>query len=391
MQTGEELRGFDRIHFSEYDFRPDEIKTGPSDDKRTIYVDQPRRRIIELFQNEEDFLKRHNAIAKTGEAPLQTLNVREYIKVGERYGITYSINQETPTRKLVSQLLKCSPEAQESEYLELDSPILEVLGSGNQEIFLARHKGRQVVLKVFKNLQQFYFEREVGRRIGCGTDHHLLCYLGWMWVKDGGGILYDYIDGKDAERELTLINMGIGKRFTFPQIIHIFKQLAQALQYLHSKRLLHLDIKPQNIILKYDKTKDLFDAYLIDYDLSCHDEPKDKCASFKRGTPGYIPPEMFTKEHSTTTKSDIYSLGATYYDFLNHTFRIGERFSKTLPRRFTPLHTYETFGNNKLKELISEMLHTDYQLRIDIDTVVQILDDIDRERTQENIIEIHDP
>ncbi|XP_059665031.1 G-type lectin S-receptor-like serine/threonine-protein kinase SD2-5 [Cornus florida] len=85
-------------------------------------------------------------------------------------------------------------------------------------------------------------------------------------------------------------------------ILHIAKGLA----YLHEEcrqRIIHLDIKPQNILLDENfnaKVSDFGLAKLIDRDQS-------HVQTIMRGTPGYIAPEL--QRGRITTKADIYSFG----------------------------------------------------------------------------------
>ena len=75
-----------------------------------------------------------------------------------------------------------------------------------------------------------------------------------------------------------------------PEAISIIKEVGNALEYMHSRKMLHLDIKPKNIMRKPDGT-----IYLIDFGLSKqftdNGEPESS-TSIGLGTPGYAPIEQ---------------------------------------------------------------------------------------------------
>uniref|UniRef100_A0A670J4M2 Mitogen-activated protein kinase kinase kinase 8 n=2 Tax=Podarcis muralis TaxID=64176 RepID=A0A670J4M2_PODMU len=88
------------------------------------------------------------------------------------------------------------------------------------------------------------------------------------------------------------------------EIIWVTKHILKGLEFLHSKGVIHQDIKPSNIVFMSTK------AVLVDFGLSVQMTedvfyPKDL-----RGTEIYMSPEVILcRGH--TTKADIYSLGAT--------------------------------------------------------------------------------
>jgi serine/threonine protein kinase len=86
--------------------------------------------------------------------------------------------------------------------------------------------------------------------------------------------------------------------------------IARGLEYLHqgcSSRILHLDIKPQNILLDED-----FCPKISDFGLAKICQRKDSIVSMMgtRGTIGFIAPEVFSRTYGGVShKSDVYSYG----------------------------------------------------------------------------------
>ena len=98
--------------------------------------------------------------------------------------------------------------------------------------------------------------------------------------------------------------------------IRYISQVSDALSYLHSNNILHLDIKPSNILLD-DQDK----VILIDFGISKHyDSEGEQTSTTPAGvSKGYAPIEQYQMGNSVITFSpstDIYALGATMYKLL---------------------------------------------------------------------------
>lgn len=94
------------------------------------------------------------------------------------------------------------------------------------------------------------------------------------------------------------------------QLVAAFKELCSVLEFLHGKDIIHLDIKPSNIILAKDGH-----IRLIDFDAARM--PKDDLEQDTRllGTRGYAPPEQYGFAQ-TDARADIYALGITLRQLL---------------------------------------------------------------------------
>ena len=113
------------------------------------------------------------------------------------------------------------------------------------------------------------------------------------------------------------------KNQTQLSILALFKKICQAMDYAHSRGVLHLDLKPENIQLdKYGELLiidwGLAEIFLTESQESPLDNPlistresNSKNATFC-GTPGYMSPEQ-TCSQAVDVRSDIFSLGALLY------------------------------------------------------------------------------
>ena len=124
----------------------------------------------------------------------------------------------------------------------------------------------------------------------------------------------EYLDGGTID-DLIRAN---GK-LSATQTVDIIRQVCAALQYMHGNRMLHLDLKPKNIMLTSKGQ-----VKLIDFGLSKqyneNGEPEES-TSIGLGTPGYAPIEQATyrQDGSLPVTLDIYALGATMYKMLTGT------------------------------------------------------------------------
>ncbi len=87
--------------------------------------------------------------------------------------------------------------------------------------------------------------------------------------------------------------------------------LVLALEYCHSKLILHRDIKPDNILIRDTGT-----MMLTDFGISCKMESMDIPCTRSSGTPGYMAPEICRPSHEHGVPSEIYSVGVYMQDLI---------------------------------------------------------------------------
>ena len=128
-------------------------------------------------------------------------------------------------------------------------------------------------------------------------------------------LVMEYVDGMSLEEFLAAVD---GNSLTYDECACIADALVQALQFAHENGVLHLDIKPANVLI--DRSGHV---KLTDFGMAT----LTSAAGFggaRGGTIGYMPPEQLRGE-TVDERSDIFALAAVLYESLCATapFRAG--------------------------------------------------------------------
>ena len=171
-------------------------------------------------------------------------------------------------------------------------------------------------------------------------------------------------------------------------ILALFKKICQAMDYAHSRGVLHLDLKPDNIQLdKYGELLiidwGLAEIFLTESQESPLDNPlistresSSKNATFC-GTPGFMSPEQICSQ-KVDVRSDIFSLGALlYYMFFQKVPFSGKNLEDVCSR--TQLGEILSFDQRRMSSGLSSImlkcLKPDKSLRYQ--NMQELLEDID--------------
>lgn len=123
----------------------------------------------------------------------------------------------------------------------------------------------------------------------------------------------EYIDGISLDKKIAQSPQG---RIPLPEAIETLKQIGAAIAFMHSRNMLHLDVKPGNVMMRKDGT-----AVLIDFGLSkqyTSDGEPESSTKVGAGTPGYAPIEQasYHEGKGFPTMMDVYALGGTLFKML---------------------------------------------------------------------------
>lgn len=122
-------------------------------------------------------------------------------------------------------------------------------------------------------------------------------------ANDTAYYVMEYLDG------------GTPSKCSEKEAISIILQVASALDIIHNEHVLHLDLKPDNIVLKTNDKNETYPV-LIDFGISKHFDSNGNPTSrlkAKGASPGYAPQEQHTEVNAFSPKYDIYALGAVLF------------------------------------------------------------------------------
>jgi serine/threonine protein kinase len=222
------------------------------------------------------------------------------------------------------------------ENYELD----KFLGSGAfGEVYLTSKKGDSRKFAT-KKLDREQMEKEEGAMKYLRNEIVILQFLNHPNIvkfeevkktKKHFYIIMEYCNGGDLTGALEKYREKYGKPFPEEIVQHFMKQIISAFKYLHSLKVIHRDVKTDNILLNYDNEEDknnfnLMKAQvkIIDFGFSCKVSPKGLQYSVL-GSPINMDPLILKKLNSSTNKTrqlgynesaDIWSIGTVCYEML---------------------------------------------------------------------------
>lgn len=178
-------------------------------------------------------------------------------------------------------------------------------------VFLAQQISleREVALKVLshKNMTEKGVATFLNEARAAAKLSHVNLVQSYAVGEDDG---YSYMAMTYIKGETLKSRLKRDKRIPIDEALHIVQQVAEALCYAwNESRLIHRDVKPDNIMITDDGIVKLTDLGLA---MNQKDWSEDMDIS---GSPSYMSPEQFAGE-PLDTRSDIYSLGVTLYQMI---------------------------------------------------------------------------
>lgn len=125
-------------------------------------------------------------------------------------------------------------------------------------------------------------------------------------------MVLEYLEGGELFAKVGASNYDL----TEEKCKHFVVEMLKAVNYIHERRIIHLDLKPQNIMMK--NRRDEFKIKLIDFGLAKRLDHGRVKTGFV-GTVGFMAPEVATSQYGghaldyATPATDIFSLGVIIY------------------------------------------------------------------------------
>jgi serine/threonine protein kinase len=122
----------------------------------------------------------------------------------------------------------------------------------------------------------------------------------------------EYVDGRSFHEIVTARGP-----LAFQRAAHYIAQAAVGLQHAHERGLIHRDIKPANILLDRQGVVKILDLGLARFFKDDTDDlTRMHGAKNVLGTADFVSPEQALDSHGADDRTDIYSLGCTFYYLL---------------------------------------------------------------------------
>ncbi|CAD8097618.1 unnamed protein product [Paramecium primaurelia] len=292
-------------------------------------------------------------------------NLRNILKTNYAQQHIYEENpQNENIRKEYSQIVEIP-----TEYQSINSyTFIKTLGIGaTAEVKMARHKELEidVAIKIYdkkkmNNMHLKNLEREV--EILNQLKHPNIINLYHMYENDKSiYLIMEY----SSPTNLEMFMKGRPfKRINEEEAKILFRQISNAVSYMHEQDICHRDLKFENLLIDYNTRK----IKLIDFGYSIKINGKQTCSC---GTPQYMAPEL-VKKGSYDQSVDIWACGIILYKMVTGVFPFRGNSEKDLSKKIClGKIEYPTFVSVQAKQLISSMLKVDTKDRITMQEVQQ--------------------
>ena len=154
------------------------------------------------------------------------------------------------------------------------------------------------------------FERETRTLVQAQHPHVVMVYDSGELEDGSACLVMERLVGMDLAQVLATFGPG-----TPQQVAQVLVQAGEALDAAHKVRIVHRDIKPQNLFLI--PTEEGFEVKILDFGLAKFQEGEAKVTQtgFMMGTPAYMAPEQILGQDADE-RSDLFSFATVIYEIL---------------------------------------------------------------------------
>ena len=156
------------------------------------------------------------------------------------------------------------------------------------------------------------------------VSHSNVCRVYDLERDDASGVVFvtmELVRGESLRERLKRAGC-----FQPAEALPLLRQIADGMDAIHARRMLHLDFKPANVMLESSEGK-MARAVVTDFGLAKSLAPMDSAESTislvecNGGTPEYMAPERFSSSGPLTSAADVYAFGLVVYEMLTGSAR----------------------------------------------------------------------
>jgi serine/threonine protein kinase len=182
---------------------------------------------------------------------------------------------------------------------------------GMADIYLATDRnGEKFILRML--LPELRFNWQASRRfrwgceVECQLDHPNVVHC-YEWGKFRGRryAVLEFIDGPNLKERILRADP-----ILVEQRLKLLTGMAAGLAHVHERGFLHLDFKPENLLISKAG-----DPKLLDFDLAIERPSQPRRVSKLSGTPAYLAPEQILRQ-PLDERADIFAFGLVAYEML---------------------------------------------------------------------------
>ena len=185
---------------------------------------------------------------------------------------------------------------------------------------------------------------------------HIICLLDYIIGDDFVYLVSELMDG----------DLYDNRPVDPAQVVALIHDCLSGLAFIHEKKLAHLDIKPENILVRGSTYK------IGDLGLACSDVKRDGLDECEvAGTWAYVAPELDWKTHqfkpidiAAAQRSDVWALGATFYAALTGDMPYNDGsnvagMTQSMVTKFSDTLSYGLASGKAVSEVVNLMLRVD--------------------------------
>ncbi len=206
---------------------------------------------------------------------------------------------------------EASPEPGVTEEYAPQYPIISCIGTGERVGTYLCQDPLQEGNEVIQKLVSEETSREIPDLVDLHFSHlsrlahpNLPAVLDFGWEGDRAFLVTERAGGRPILEAATGISLD--------QVLTLISQLLLTLDYLHRQNVLHLDLKPQNVLVSPTPRGEGFQLKLVDYGLAALFHTSKAEGSNAVGTAPFIDPEYALNPHPDP-RFDLYSVGVLCY------------------------------------------------------------------------------